>query len=229
MKLLTKALLSTLVLTASLSAQATLFDRGNGMIYDSDQNLTWLQDANYAQTSGYAAGGVMTWDAANTWASSLTVGGFTDWRLASINPNDTDGCNYSNNGTDCGYNVDTSTSELAYMFYDILGNIAQFDTSGNYQSGYGLQNTSADGVDFLNLQSNFYWSGTEYALDSDYAWFFDTYGSLQGTAYNLNAFYSWAVRSGDVASQAVPEPSILALFGLGVFGIAVARRRATGK
>lgn len=54
-------------LALSTSANATLIDRGNGMIYDSDQALTWLQDANYAKTSGYDADGRMTWDAATTW------------------------------------------------------------------------------------------------------------------------------------------------------------------
>ena len=36
------------VLTISLSgvAQATLVDRGNGMIYDNVLDVTWLQDAN---------------------------------------------------------------------------------------------------------------------------------------------------------------------------------------
>jgi len=226
MKLLTKGLVATLTLTASLSAQATLFDRGGGMIYDSAQDITWLQDANYAQTSGYDADGRMTWDNSNTWAASLTVGGFTDWRLASINSDDTDGCNYSTNNTDCGYNVDTSTSELAYLYHDILGNTAYYDTNGNYQSGFGLQNTSADGVDFLNLQSYYYWSGTEYAPYTGYAWYFGTNYGGQFAYYKFYDMYAWAVRSGDVASQAVPEPSIIALLGLGLFGLAVGRRRA---
>lgn len=41
-------------------AQAALWDRGNGMIYDDVLNVTWLQDANYAKTSGYHATGRMT-------------------------------------------------------------------------------------------------------------------------------------------------------------------------
>ncbi len=42
-------------------------------------------------------------------------------------------------GTDCGYNVDTSTGEMASLFYDTLGNIAFYDTSGNGpQAGWGL-------------------------------------------------------------------------------------------
>ncbi len=29
------------------AAQATLIDRGSGLIYDDELNITWLQDANY--------------------------------------------------------------------------------------------------------------------------------------------------------------------------------------
>ena len=41
-----------LFLTSSLNgtAQAALYDRGGGLIYDSALNITWLQDANYAAT-----------------------------------------------------------------------------------------------------------------------------------------------------------------------------------
>ncbi|PPD33372.1 MAG: hypothetical protein CTY19_07580 [Methylomonas sp.] len=30
------------------SSEAALFDRGGGLIYDSDLNVTWLADANYS-------------------------------------------------------------------------------------------------------------------------------------------------------------------------------------
>jgi hypothetical protein len=46
--------LPVLAFTATLSfsgaANALLFDRGNGLIYDDVLNITWLQDANYAAT-----------------------------------------------------------------------------------------------------------------------------------------------------------------------------------
>ncbi len=42
----------------SIPAQALLLDRENGLIYDNDLNVTWLQDANYAGTSGYDHYGV---------------------------------------------------------------------------------------------------------------------------------------------------------------------------
>jgi len=52
----------------STGAQAVLIDRGGGLIYDDVLDLTWLQDANYAQTSGHDADGRMTWNNAVAWA-----------------------------------------------------------------------------------------------------------------------------------------------------------------
>ncbi len=235
---------SVLLLGLASTAQATLFDRGGGMIYDSDQNLTWLQDANYAATSGYAAAnavyngatasnnifadGVMGWDAAVAWASGLSVGGYTDWRLPTITDNGNDGCNFGFTGTDCGYNIDTSGSELGYMWYNILGNIAYYDTSGNGpQAGWGLTSTGADGVNFLNLQSYYYWSGTEYALATRNAWNFRSSSGRQFSSNKSSVFYAWAVRSGDVGGGGggtVPEPGTLLLMGLGLAGLVVRRR-----
>ena len=95
----TLALIGLSALT--LSANAALYDRGNGLIYDDVLDITWLQDANYAQTSGYAASnaigvphsistniqadGRMGWNAASTWAAQLEYGGYDDWRLPSAN------------------------------------------------------------------------------------------------------------------------------------------------
>ncbi len=230
----TKLSVITFGVGLAATADATLIDRGNGVIYDSDQDITWLQDANYAKTTGYAADGRLTWDNAVAWADNLVYAGYNDWRLPTISDNGDDGCNYGNDGTDCGFNVNTAGSELAYMWYDILGNLAYVDTNGNSpQPGYGLTSTSADGIDFQNLESWNYWSGTEYAPDTDHAWFFSTgIGNQNHTTKANNAFFAWAVRDGDVAvasvpgrSASVPEPGTLMLLAAGLVGVAGFKRQ----
>lgn len=84
-------LLSAGVLISGV-AQATLLDRGGGLLYDDVLNVTWLQDANYAKTSGYDADGQMSWGVAKIWASNLVFHDavrsidFDDWRLARNSP-----------------------------------------------------------------------------------------------------------------------------------------------
>ncbi|MFP4246782.1 MAG: PEP-CTERM sorting domain-containing protein, partial [Halochromatium sp.] len=75
-----------------------------------------------------------------------------------------------------------------------------------------------------------YWSGTEYAPNSDGAWYFGAgYGS-QGGADEGNQLQAWAVRPGqvDVAAldaQPVPTPDTLWLAGAGLLGLSLRRRR----
>jgi len=81
--------LATLVLSIGLStgAQAALFDRGSGMVYDSTLDITWAADANLAKTLGISADGKMTWDGAVTLTSELNkldLGGHSDWRLPTL-------------------------------------------------------------------------------------------------------------------------------------------------
>lgn len=204
-----------LALGLMTTAQATLIDRGGGLIYDSDQDLTWLQDANYA-------GGPMTWEAAMAWAEGLSYGGYYHWRLPIVMDTGTSGCNFSYSGTDCGYNIDTATGELAYMWYDILGNIAYCDTNGNCpQPGYGSTNTGP----FTNVQFYNYWYGTEHATGTYDAWLFGAGSGIQ-SYWNkpTNVFWAWAVHDGDVAAS-VPEPGTLLLLAAGLAGLSGARRR----
>ena len=102
----------------SSASRATLWDRGGGIIYNDQLDITWLQDANYAQTSGYDSDGLMTWSQATTWAAKLVNGGYDDWRL----PTTVDGTYvYGYDGTTiAGYNI--TTSEMGDMYYVNLGN-----------------------------------------------------------------------------------------------------------
>src|SRR3954451_14033182 len=58
-----------------------LIDRGRGFLYDVERDLTWLQDTNYARTSGHSRDGQMTWDHAKAWVARLNYRGVTGWRL----------------------------------------------------------------------------------------------------------------------------------------------------
>ncbi len=202
----------------SFSVDAGLAPRLGGLAYYDDvADLTWLADAN-------AAGTTMNWANANAWAAGLDVAGVTGWRLPDTIDVDNDGATYTSiyQGVDYGYNI-TTHSELSNMFYNVLGNLAYYDTSGNSaQPGWGLTNTGP----FSNLQSYGYWSATEYAPNTFYAWtFYMNYGSQGYSGAKANSYYAWAVQSGDVS--AVPVPAAVWLFGSGLLGlIGVARRKS---
>ena len=132
---------------------AALYEIGVGLIYDDYLEITWLQDANYAQTSGYDTDGQMNWSDAVDWADQLVYGGYDDWRLPT-----TVGETYEygyDGTTTTGYNI--TSSEMGYMYYENLHNLGYLSTGGNTQQGWGLTNTNP----FLNLQRGVYWSGTE--------------------------------------------------------------------
>lgn len=218
-------------------AEATLLDRGGGLLYDTVLNVTWLQDANYAKTSGYDADGVMTWSQANAWANNLVYGGFSDWRLASNNPVNGSTWNYNfsyNGSTDYAYNITSVNSELSYMYYLNLGLHGSYTSSGTGDPNYGVFGNGAMGGQanvglVKNLQSGFYWSGTAYAADpANKAWVFVTYDGPQ-IGYTKNGVANaWAVRDGDVGANGVPEPagSALAFTGLVLLGLARRHQKA---
>lgn len=195
-----------MALLFSTPAHTTLLDWGGGLIYDDDIDITWLQDANYAKTSGYDADGKMTWQEAVTWVNNLvyvdpvTGISYDDWRL----PVDPTLCT----GSTC------LQSEFWHL-YNVEG-ISLFPPP----------NTGP----FINLskepfplRESTYWTGTSgIGFPSNLnAIYFDTYTGNQGFNYKYFEFYVWPVRNG----SPVPEPGTFLLFGIGIAGFAAVGRR----
>jgi hypothetical protein len=228
---------------------AALHDRGGGLIYDDVLNITWLQDANYARTQGYGLiqNGGLTWYDALTWAANLTYHDsvrnvtWDDWRLPDISPLDpskgwqmqisTDG------DQDDSYNVSapgtkyagSTASELPYMYFNNLGNTSRCPVGLGFGgcSTAGASSFTLKTGPFINLEKNFYWTGSNENLPFADGWGLDM-GSLWGVQGAFNAgvpHVAWAVRDGDVAL--IPVPASIILFGSTVMGWLGARRFRT--
>jgi hypothetical protein len=129
------------VILLSASTRAELIDRGNGLVYDVDLNITWLQDANYS-------GLTFTWDEANLWAENLVFQGFNDWRLPVSDSCSGNGCS----GSEMGHLFYTEgiTSDSGGLFSNIRPSIYWSSTENDSDSSqawrfnfkYGTQDVS---------------------------------------------------------------------------------------
>lgn len=197
---LLRILLCSSVLSVGLlaNANAALETRLGGLaVYDTDIDITWLADADYAKTSGYDADGVMSWPDAKAWAAGLSIGGITGWRLPAAD-------------TSCtGYNC--NHSEMGHLYYDELRrDIASYSFFSNIRYYF-------EGFD------HFYWTGTEFTPDLGWIFFFDT--GHQGAGGDVPHYgFAWAVHDGDVGAGLVPEPEAYAMMSIGLLALFGFRR-----
>ncbi len=203
---------ATLPAQAYLSGRSALTPGGTDYraYYDTVLNITWLADANLAATNTFGVpdiGGIyppgeMTWDTAQAWIAAMNTAnylGVNNWRLPAVTDTGAPGCDFAFAGTDCGWNVDLATGEIARMFYSTLGNAAGYNTSAVIQPCYtsGPQYCLTNAGPVSNLQL-YYWYGTEYVLDTSLAWGFFIATGNQYVPGKDNQSHAWAVRPGDI-------------------------------
>lgn len=217
---------SSLALASPISGQGTwettLLPRdinGDGVIdafYDSSLNITWLRDANPFRNGGMR-GGELDWNDASNQAVHSYALGISGWRLPSMVDTGNMGCDLSySGGTDCGYNVQLSLSEMAHLFYVTLGNLPSCPvgttdpTKQCLQTGWGLTNTGL----FIDMQKYDYWTEVEYAANLTKAWSFNMdFGFQYYSDKQYGAVFSMLVHDGDVgtSNNSIPTPSSICL------------------
>jgi hypothetical protein len=141
------------------------------------------------------------------------VDGISGWRLPTTVQPDPN-CYNQNQSAGYSYGYNCTGSEMGHLFYNELGGVLAQSIWTTHNSNYNL---------FTNVQSNPYWSATEYS--ANLAWQFSTNNGAQNTVTKGDYGYAWAVHPGDVG--AVPVPAAVWLFGSGLLGLfGVARRKA---
>jgi hypothetical protein len=196
MKALMRALLGmALLLLVSQPARADLILR-NGLVYDTVQDLTWLQDPLYARSAGYTPDGRMTIDEASLWAADLVAAGYDDWRLP-VRFAFTPGQEYVNRSSE----IARLLAQLGWHWTENRGDYIAGGTGPfvNFPSDYGQF--------WLANSNGRYWHST---LELDVP-------DPDSTRHR-----AWAVRDG--APVGVPEPATWLLVGLGL--VFAGRRRA---
>lgn len=213
-----------------LNTQAALISGLSGqVVYDTDRNITWLADTNYAETETFGIPfnqGASNQTRAVEWIVALNAVdsgngylGFNQWRLpTALVPDatcttDAAGTNPSTDST--GYNC--TGSEFGHLFYEELGGTAGVSI---------LDSSDPDVALFVNFRENaWYWTGTEVptrpGVFYNLGWDAATNSGRQPAFVGGGSFVgiAWPVADGNPFGI-IPIPAAAWLFGsaLGLLG-----------
>lgn len=200
------------------SLNAELIDRGGGLIYDTEQDLTWTQDAGLS--------GSRSWDSAMIWAENLEFGGFDDWRLPTTTQHDDD--------PTCSGDIRVSVNPLYPLIYEhrldcLGGEMERLTAAADPWNNDLFKYIDAEGKVKRYVNRTRYWTATHYRDGTDpciyypdyhdvpctittqedghvnfrWQWAFTGAGDIEvpykTTLKKGNGRYAWAVRDGDVA------------------------------
>ena len=185
---------------------------GYNLIYDAAApfgSIVWLD---------YTTPSDLIWDNQVAWTNGLNTLGSVTYHLNSgIDMNWSGGWRLP--GTidaigSSGFNK--TTSEMGHLYYTELVLTA---------NGGGVSVAEAP---FVNIASNYFWSGTQYASDTSYAWTFATSTGNQVISATNNGYRAISVRSGTLVST-VPEPSTYLLLGISLGVVGFVRRKISAR
>jgi len=171
-------LIAVFFLFLSTAPSAALVDNGGGLIYDDVLDITWAQpDVR------------RNWADANTWASGLTLGGVSGWRLPYISVAAGGGPFENPVVCDLATEEECRDNELAYLFFHDFG------------GSFGQPIPPNGDADVLALfpdlsVAQVYWTGTEF--DADDVWEFSFFNGGQGREDKFQSNSVWAVHDGSV-------------------------------
>lgn len=184
-----------LLFVSTGTALAELQTRGEGMVYDTDRNITWVVDMGLVRA--------MTWADANAWAENLTYAGYSDWRLPRANVPDAS-CH-----SEYGYPSSDSTGyhctggELGHLFYEELGGTRDHHITRS-------DDPDVARFDFENLRpfglnGMLFWTGNRQFLTmtSQRAWSYSFHNGEQRVRPLNSQQHVLAVREGDVRATRV--------------------------
>ncbi len=205
MKHQVKALVIAGLSLLTCNAQASLTEIAPGLVYDTDLNLTWLQNANFTNSR-------MNWADANSWANTLSFAGLDGWRLPGLLPNNTDCL-----GANC------QNTELGHLFYSELNGQAENELNSSV-----FNNVQAS-VYWLKESVNMFGMNLGWGFVTGGG----VLSGYQNVYNAASEFQAWAVHDGDITLDAnyipasIPVPAAVWLFGTGLLGLLGGARKRT--